>query len=336
VFARVACLSPFEKATVEAMFEGRHQVDVLIVPPEEAESRLAAACSDADLVIGDRRHKLRISRNVIAQMRRCQLIQQAAVGFDSIDYRAAADRGIPVANAGGYNKDAVADWTVMAMIALIRRSFWGDRQLRAGRWRLDDSMRTEMIGHELGAMTVGIIGLGNVGSAVARRLAGFGSRILFTDIADRKLEGAQRVSLETLLHESDIVTVHTPLDIDTRRLLGRLELAQMKRGSYLINTARGPVVDEAALVDAVRSGQLAGLGLDVFETEPLPKPSPLRTLDNVVLAPHMGAATVEAEARLIDVVGANLRRMLDGLAPINVVNAVRVPTEVVRGDAVQL
>ena len=325
--ARVACLSPYDEATVTAMFKGRHQVHVVLVPDPPDQPAILAACTGADLVIADRRHKHRIDRAVLEQMRGCRLIQQPAVGFDTIDYRAAGELGIPVANAAGYNKESVADWTVMAMIALIRHSFWGDRQLRAGRWARDDQLRDQMLGHELGAMTVGIIGLGNVGSAVARRLGAFGCRILFTDVVPRDHAGAQKVDLDTLLQESDIVCVHTPLDVDTGALIDAHALAKMKRGSYLVNAARGPIVDEAALIDALRSGYLAGAGLDVYEVEPLPKSSPLRSLDNVVIAPHTGGATLEADARLIEVVGDNLLRVLDGLPPINVVNAVeaRVP-----------
>src|ERR1051326_1140646 len=245
--ARVVCLSPFDEATVRGMFESRHQVDIVLVPPPPAQLEVAAACADADLVIADRRHRHRIDRAVLEGMRHCRLIQQAAVGFDTVDHRAAAELGIPVANAAGYNKESVADWTVMAMIALIRRSFWGDRQLRAGRWSDQDQMRAEeMMGRELGAMTIGIIGLGNVGSAVARRLAGFGPRILFTDIVARTLAGATQVDLDTLLRESDIVCVHTPLDVDTRGLINAERLATMRRGSYLVNAARGPTVDEVA------------------------------------------------------------------------------------------
>jgi phosphoglycerate dehydrogenase-like enzyme len=321
--ARVVCLSPFDEATVRGMFQGHHQVEIVHVPAPPAQLEVAAACVDADLVIADRRHRHRIDRTVLEGMRRCRLIQQAAVGFDTIDHRAAAELGIPVANAAGYNKDAVADWTVMAMIALIRRSFWGDRQLRAGRWSDEDQMRDEeMMGRELGAMTIGIVGLGNVGSAVGRRLAGFGSRIMFADIVPRTLSGATQVDLDSLLRESDIVCVHTPLDVDTRGLINAERLATMKRGSYLVNAARGPIVDEVALVDAIRSGLLAGAALDVFEVEPLPPDSPLRTLENVILAPHRGAATREAEARLIEAVGENLRRVLDGRPPLNVVNLV--------------
>ena len=305
------------------MFLGRYEVEVVVVPDPPAQDAVKAACAEADLVIADRRHRHRVDRAVLEAMQRCRLIQAAAVGFDTVDHRAAAELGIPVANAAGYNKESVADWTVMAMLALIRRSFWGDRQLRAGRWTLADQLRgDEMMGHELGALTVGIVGFGNVGTSVARRVAGFGSRILFADVVPRNLAGAQQVDLDTVLRESDIVCIHSPLDVDTRALIDGAALAKMKRGSYLINAARGPIVDERALVNALLSGHLAGAALDVFEVEPLPADSPLRSLDNVVLAPHRGGATLEAEARLIEVVGDNLRRVLEGLPPRNVVNGV--------------
>lgn len=322
--ARVACLSPYDEGTVRKMFKGRHDVDVVLVPDPPAQAAVLEACAEADLVIGDQRHRHRVDRQVLERMHRCRLIQQPAVGFDTIDYRTAAELGIPVANAAGYNKDAVADWTLMAMLAMLRHSFQGDRAMRAGRWGPDDRMRSEMLGHELGAMTVGIVGLGNVGSSVAKRLAGFGSRILFADVVPRDHAGAQRVDLDTLLSESDIVCVHTPLDVETGALIGSAALAKMKRGAYLINAARGPIVDEEALIGALRSGHLAGAGLDVFEVEPLAKDSPLRSLENVILSPHVAGGTFEADARLMEVVGNNLLRVLDGQPPVNVVNSVGV------------
>ncbi|SRR6266550_3370302 len=321
--ARVACLSPYSEVTVRAMFAGRHRVEVVLVPPPPAQAEVAAACASADLVIADRRHKHQIDRGILQQMKRCLLIQQAAVGFDSIDHRAAAEHGIPVANAAGYNKESVADWTVMAMIALLRRSFWLHGQLRSGHWHAADPLRgVETMGHELGAMTVGIIGMGNIGSAVARRVAAFGSRIIFADPIPRTVANSVQVDLDTVLQESDIVCLHAPLDVDTKALVGEEALARMKRGSYLINAARGAIVDETALINALRSGHLAGAGLDVFEVEPLPADSPLRSLDTVVLAPHRAGATLEADARLIEVIGENLIRVLDGKTPLHVVNDV--------------
>ena len=147
-----------------------------------------------------------------------------------------------------------------------------------------------------GGVTVGIVGLGNIGNAVAARLRAFGCRVLFTDVVPRSLPGAAAVTLDDLLSQSDVVTVHVPLDDDTRHLIGEAELANMRPGTVLINASRGPVVDEAAVVRALDSGHLGGVGLDVYEVEPLAADSPLRALDNVFLTPHTGAWTEEAEA----------------------------------------
>ncbi|GAC1655274.1 MAG: hydroxyacid dehydrogenase [Candidatus Dormibacteraceae bacterium] len=316
--AKVACLSPFSEETVRAMFKGRHPVEVVTVPDPPAQEAVLEAVHEAHLVIADKRHKHRIDRRILENMRNCRLIQQAAVGFDSVDHRAAAEYGIPVANAAGYNREAVGDWTLMAILNLLRHGAYGDRRMRSGWWG-----REEMIGHELGALTVGIIGLGNVGGSVARRLSGFGSRILFTDPdQSRDFTGATRVELSELLGTADIVCIHTPLDVETRNLIGAEALSRMKPGAILINAARGPIVDTDALIEALGSGQLGGAGLDVYAVEPLPADSPLRSMENVFLSPHAGGATIEAEERLLEVVGANLLRVLDGEEPINIVNAV--------------
>src|SRR5215467_11921864 len=243
---RVACLSPFDEATVRGMFQGRHDVEVVMVPDPPAQPAVAAACANADLVIADRRHKHRIDRAVLSGMSRCRLIQAAAVGFDTVDHRAAAELGIPVANAAGYNRDAVADWVIMAILNLIRQGSFADRQMRGGDWPF-----SRMRGRELGALTVGIIGLGNVGNAVATRLRAFGSAIMFTDVIPRSLPGGTAAPMDDLLAASDVVTVHVPLDRDTRGLIGDIQLQRMKPGAILINASRGPVVDEAALVRAL-------------------------------------------------------------------------------------
>jgi D-3-phosphoglycerate dehydrogenase len=316
--ALVACLSPYSEETVRAMFKGRHSVDVVLLPEPPAQEAVLDATHAAHLVIADKRHLHRIDRRVLENMRNCQLIQQAAVGYDSIDHRAAAEYGIPVANAAGYNREAVADWTILAILSLLRRGSWGDRQMRAGWWG-----RQEMMGRQLGSLTVGIVGLGNVGGTVARRLTGFGSKIVYTDPDQtREFAGAVRVELDELLRTADVVCLHAPLDIDTRGLVGAEQLAAMKRDAILVNAARGPIVDEDALIAALREGSIAGAGLDVFAMEPLAGDSPLRGFDNVFLSPHSGAATEEAEAHLLEVVGDNLLRVLDGEAPVNVVNQV--------------
>ncbi|MBO0701930.1 MAG: 2-hydroxyacid dehydrogenase [Candidatus Dormibacteraeota bacterium] len=292
------------------------QITIEVAPPDPGPDELRALLSRADLVIGDGRHKTQVQRSTLEAMTRCRLIQQPAVGFDSIDHRAAADCGIPVANAAGYNRDSVADLVLMQMLNLIRHGADGDRLMRRGGWSPPGE------GRELGAMTVGIVGLGNVGNAVAQRLRGFGSRILFTDPIPRSLPGAEALPLDELLRRADIVTVHVPLDTETRRLIGRDQLASMRPGSFLLNASRGPVVDEAALIEHLQSGHLGGAALDVFEVEPLPEGSPLRELDNVFLTAHVGGNTREARERSKRVVATNLRRVIQGLEPFNVVNGV--------------
>jgi D-3-phosphoglycerate dehydrogenase len=276
-------------------------------------------CSLADLVIADKRHKHRMPREVLEQMRRCLLIQMPAVGYDIIDHRAAAEFGIAVANSAGYNRNAVADWTVMAILNLVRRGSWGDRGMREGGWP-----KPEMLGHEMGALTIGIVGLGNVGSALATRLLAFGSRVLYTDIVERSFTGVERVPFDDLLQRADVVCVHVPLDGETHHLIDAGALTRMRKGALLVNASRGPVVDEKALIAALESGHLGGAGLDVFEQEPTPAENPLRRMDNVFFSPHVGGFTVESEARALEVVRDNLTRVLDGEEPSNVVNGVRL------------
>jgi phosphoglycerate dehydrogenase-like enzyme len=316
--ARVACLSPWSEDTVKDLLGPHRDAEVVIVlEPPPAQEAVREAVAAADVVIGDKRHHHRLGRAELEAMTRCRLIQMPSVGFDIVDHRAAAKLGIPVANAAGYNRQAVADWTLMAILELLRMGAWRDRQMRQGAWP-----KWDRLGRELGSLTVGIVGLGNVGSAVAMRLRGFGSRILFNDIVPRTFEGAEAVGLEELLGRSDVVCVHTVLDQDTRGLINARALQRMKAGAYLVNAARGPIVDEAALTEALSSGRLAGAALDVFEVEPLAADSPLRALDNVFLSPHVAGITVESEAFLLEVVRENVVRVLDGQEPVNVVNNV--------------
>jgi D-3-phosphoglycerate dehydrogenase len=252
-------------------------------------------------------------------MRRCLLIQMPAVGFDVIDHRAAAEFDIAVANSAGYNRDGVADWTVMAILNLVRRGSWGDRRLREGGWP-----KPEMMGHELAALTVGIVGLGNVGSALATRLLAFGPRVVYADIVQKSFTGVEHVPFVDLLELADVVCVHVPLDQTTHHMIDTAALKRMRKGAFLVNASRGPVVDEKALIDALESGHLGGAGLDVFEQEPTPADNPLRHMENVFLSPHMAGFTVEAEARALEIIRDNLTRVLDGEEPFNVVNGVRL------------
>ena len=317
--ARIVCLSPYSKEQVEGLFAGRHAVDVVTVPDPPAPEAVLRECSTAELVIADKRHKHRLPREVLEQMRRCLLIQMPAVGFDVIDHRAAAEFDIAVANSAGYNRDGVADWTVMAILNLVRRGAWGDRRMREGGWP-----KPEMLSHELAALTVGIVGLGNVGSALATRLLAFGSRVVYADIVERNFPGVERIRFVDLLELADVVCIHVPLDNSTQPLIDAAALKHMRKGAFLINASRGPVVDEKALIAALESGHLGGAGLDVFEQEPTRADNPLRRMDNVFFSPHMAGFTVEAEARALEIIRDNLTRVLDGEEPFNVVNGVRL------------
>jgi phosphoglycerate dehydrogenase-like enzyme len=317
--ARIVCLSPYSKEQVEGLFAGRHAVDVVTVPDPPAPEAVLRECSMAELVVADKRHKHRLPREVLEQMRRCLLIQMPAVGFDVIDHRAAAELDIAVANSAGYNRDGVADWTVMAIMNLVRRGSWGDRRMREGGWP-----KPEMLGHELAALTIGIVGLGNVGSALATRLLAFGPRVVYADIVDRSFAGVERIPFVDLLEIADVVSVHVPLDDTTHHLIDSAALKRMRKGSFVVNASRGPVVDEKALIAALESGHLGGAGLDVFEQEPTPPDNPLRRMENVFFSPHMAGFTVEAEARALAMVRDNLTRVLDGEEPLNVVNGVRL------------
>ncbi len=317
--ARIVCLSPYSQKQVEDLFAGRHSVEVVTVPDPPAPEDVLRECALAELVIADKRHKHRMTREVLEQMNRCLLIQMPAVGYDIIDHLAAAEFGIAVANAAGYNRNAVADWTVMAILNLVRRGSWGDRGMRDGGWP-----KSEMLGHELGALTIGILGLGNVGSALAIRLLAFGSRVLYTDVVERSIAGVERVPFEDLLQRADVVCVHVPLDRQTHHLIDAGALTRMRKGAFLVNASRGPVVDEEALIADLESGHLGGAGLDVFEHEPTPADNPLRGMDKVFFSPHVAGFTVESEARALEVVRDNLTLVLDGQEPSNVINGVRL------------
>jgi phosphoglycerate dehydrogenase-like enzyme len=317
VGAVLASLSPYSKEILAGLFDSTYEVEVLTVPATAAPGAVRHAVAGADLVLGDKKRRHPLDRAALQAMRRCRLIQQPAVGFDAIDHRAAAELGIPVANAAGYNSEAVADWTVMAILNLVRQGALRDRLMRSGEWP-NDAVGT----HELGALTVGVVGVGNTGGAVVSRLRSFGCRLLFSDVVPRKLAGGTQLSLEELLQQADVVTVHVPLDTQTRGLVDGTALGRMKRGAILVNASRGAVVEERALIEALEDGRLAAAALDVFEREPLDTDSPLREMDNVFLSPHVAGVSVESEARLLETCGANMRRVLDGLDPFNVVNGV--------------
>ena len=254
-----------------------------------------------------------------------RLVANYAVGYDNIDVAAATARGIWVSNTPGVLTEATADLTWAALLAITRRVVEGDRLVRSGGFVGWGPLL--LLGSELRGKTLGIVGLGAIGKAVARRARGFGLEVLYAERpslpAEIDSEGirARACPLPELLRRSDIVSLHTPLTPETRHLLGADKLALLKKGAYLINTARGPVVDETALVARLRAGQLRGAAFDVYEREPVLSPG-LAELDNVVLLPHLGSATDETRLEMAQMVAADVLRVLDGQPPKNAVNAV--------------
>jgi glyoxylate reductase len=243
-----------------------------------------------------------VDAELIAAAPRLRAISNYAVGVDNVDLEAAAARGIPVGNTPDVLTDTTADLAVALMLGISRHLVDGDAYVRRGEWR---TWETDlMLGHDLHGATVGIVGYGRIGQAVARRLEGFGCEVLHTS----RNSG---VPLDDLLARSDFVSVHSPLTPETRGLIGDEALGRMKPTAYLVNTARGPVVDSDALVRALREGRIAGAALDVTDPEPLPAGHPLLDVPNLLVLPHLGSGTLATRARMADMAVANL---LAGLA----------------------
>ncbi len=257
----------------------------------------------------------RIDDALLSALPKLRIVSQMAVGVDNIDLQACANHGVAVGNTPGVLTDTTADLAVALLLATARRVCEGERFLRAGEWTTWSPML--LAGAEVHGATIGIVGMGRIGFEVARRAAGFKMRIVYTSRSPKpdaeRLFGAERRSLSELLAESDFVSVHTPLSSETTGLIGAAELAAMKPSAILINTARGAVVSQRALYDALKNGRISAAGLDVFEREPIPMDDPLLTLPNVVMLPHIGSATVATRTRMAQIAADNLAAGLQGL-----------------------
>jgi glyoxylate reductase len=253
---------------------------------------------------------------------RLKIIAHFGVGYNNIDVKAATLRGILVSNTPGVLTDATAELAFALILAISRRLVACDRITREGHFQYWAPML--FLGREVTGKTLGIIGLGKIGKAVALRAKGFAMRVLYhnpnrIDISEEKTLNAEYVSLKTLLMESDFVSLHVPLTEQTKHLIGTDELSLMKPTAFLINTSRGPVVDEQALLNALRERKIEGAGLDVYEHEPALTPG-LTELDNVILLPHVGSGTLETRVRMATMAAENLIAGLNGEVPPNLVN----------------
>jgi glyoxylate reductase len=264
----------------------------------------------------------KIDASLIASAPRLRIISNLGVGVDNIDLEAATRAGIAVGHTPGVLTEATADLAFGLLMATARRIAEADRHVRAGKWRTWGPMT--MLGRDVHSSTIGLIGFGAIGQAMARRATGFGMRVLYLKHSSSKrmpqrgasgLANVIAVSLPRLLAQSDYVSIHVPLTAKTRHMIGAREFALMKPGAILINTARGAVVDQAAMVAALKSGRLAGAGLDVTDPEPIAHRDPLLRFDNVVTTPHIGSASIDTRASMAAIAVDNILAALGGRVP---------------------
>lgn len=286
------------------------ECDELLQAVEDVDGLLCLLTDDIDGEVLDAAPNLKIVANY-------------AVGFNNIDVDAATERGIIVTNTPGVLSETTADLTWALMMSVARRVVEGDRFMRAGRY--DGWAPMLLMGSDVYGKTLGIIGMGNIGQAVARRAIGFDMDILYQDVffdlsevAEHLLD-ADEVPTDELLERSDFVTLHVPLTDETHHMIGARELELIGEDGYLINASRGPVVDEVALVEALRDGVIRGAALDVYEDEPEMKPG-LAELDNVVLLPHLGSASIETRTAMADLAVSNILSFFAGEQPPTPVN----------------
>ena len=297
-----AVLSKLEASGTVDLYNG----DAAIAPGE-----LKARVADKDALVCLLTDA--IDRQVIDAAAKLRVIANVAVGYNNIDIPYARSRGIVVTHTPDVLTESVADFTWALILAITRRLSEGERLVRRGDWKgwaLDF-----MLGMELKGKQLGLVGVGRIGRAVAARAPAFGMRVVYTEPRDIDLPNAENMSLDRLLNTSDVVSLHVPLLPETRHLIDKKALTRMKRSAYLINTARGPIVDEEALAWALQQHLLAGAALDVFENEPAVHPDLLK-LENVLLVPHLASATTETRTAMADLAAENVRAVLEGRPPL--------------------
>jgi D-3-phosphoglycerate dehydrogenase len=322
--ARILVLEPVAQAGID-LLAAAHDTEVRLGLDRDAVLGLLGEGGGYDALVV--RSQTRVDAELLsAGAPRLSVVGVASVGIDRVDLEAATRAGVMIVNAPTGNTIAAAEHTMALMLTLLRQVPAADASVRRGEWE-----RSRYTGRELRGKTLGIVGLGKIGKAVARRALGFEMRVLTSDpylTEDQASEsGAKLVALAELLHRSDVISVHTPLTARTRGLLGRAQLEATKPGAFILNVARGGIIDEAALADALAAGHLAGAAVDVYSVEPMAADNPLRSAPNVVLTPHLGASTAEAQDRVGLEVAEQVLMSLDGVTPPFAVNAPSVPPE---------
>jgi len=317
---RVLVLSPQPSVLLMEALKAALADDWELVRPT-TQAALKDQLPTVDVVLGDWSGRFVLDAEAAHWGRGLRLVQQPGVGVEYIDLAAWAAVGVPVANAAGANADAVAEWAVGATIHLLRQMSWADARIRAGEWPSSAVAVTRV--RELSAMRVGIVGFGPIGRKYAQLVRPFGCAISYWSRNRRPPQmeaGAVYRELNDLLATSDVLVVAVALSAETRGLMGADELARLPENAVLVNVARGAVLDEVALLGALGSGKLAGAALDVFAREPLAADSPLRAAANLLLSPHISAATPSALGRTFDTAAQNVRRVLRGEPALGIVN----------------
>lgn len=283
--------------------------EVMLQVAKEVDGLLSLLTDTVDAELMDAAPKLRVVSNY-------------AIGYDNVDVEAATQRGIMVCHTPGVLTDTTADFAFALLACVARKVVEGATYVREGRWKTWGPMLC--LGYDLHGATLGLVGLGRIGSAVAKRATGFEMRILYHDVSRQpgweEDLGLSYADLETLLRESDFISLHTPLTPETHHMIGREQFRMMKRTAILINTSRGQVIDQEALYEALVSGHIAGAGLDVTDPEPIHADDPLLTLDNCVVVPHIASASVATRTLMATVAAENLIAALQGRMPRNPVN----------------
>lgn len=322
--ARILVVEPVAEAATN-LLAAAHQTEVRLgLARADLIGSLGAGGGWDGLVV---RSQTRVDAELLAAAApRLSVVGVASVGIDRIDIEAATRAGVMVVNAPTGNTVAAAEHTMALMLALLRHIPQADASLRSDRWH-----RNRYVGHELRGKVLGIIGLGRIGKAVARRAGGFDMRVLASDpyLTEQQASeaGAKLVALPELLHRSDVITVHTPLNAQTRGLIGAAQLGATKPGAFILNVARGGIVDEHALAAFLQSGHLGGAAVDVFSSEPMTRENPLRPAPNLIMTPHLGASTFEAQDRVGVEMAEQLLSALSGVTPAYAINAPAIPVE---------
>ncbi|PZU48838.1 MAG: D-glycerate dehydrogenase [Arsenicicoccus sp.] len=314
--SRVVVTGRIPKPGLDILRRAGHEVDVWDSEDQQPRDQLLEQVRGADALLTLLTEKVD-AELLDAAGEQLQVVANVAVGYNNVDVDVCRERGVVATNTPGVLTEATADIAMGLILMATRRLGEGERVIRSGtpwQWGM-----FYLLGSGLQRKTLGVVGLGGIGAATARRARAFGMNVIYSSRsqAPRDLElelGAHRVDLDTLIAESDVLSLHCPYSPATHHLLGEQEFAAMKPTSYVINTARGPVIDEAALAEALRTGQIAGAGLDVFEEEPDVHPD-LLTCDNAVLVPHLGSATIETRTAMATLAADNAVAVLAGEEP---------------------